>query len=320
VSVEDAAGFGTDVMRRLREALQLEEEWALHATRSLTWWGHRLAQQVWIDLPPEGDDGGSCRVHVSTDLLGGVPPGPATAERISVLNRFAILSAIVCDTERGEVALHAAASMSPDNRGWVEPLLLSAITLQAAQAHAEVDPWGQQLGGVPAESSHPQSGPRKEPAERLDVLESVFARLGADASPFTEADMEAVLGLDPWATAERAGVGVRAEMEGATFMVSAETRHPQIGAGAHLRVAVRVPHGLEPAATALRLNVAEAREAMEGHLFGAWCGAADDEVAFVTFLPAAVYEPGLLPHLCVNAAERARWAQAWLRSGPPPGL
>jgi hypothetical protein len=309
---EDAGSdFAAGVMARLRDALQFEDEWTLRTPRSMTWWGHRLAQQVWIDGLPEGL---GCRVHVATDLLAGVPSSTPVSDRVSALNRFALLSAIVCDLDSGAAVLHAAATVNEDNRLWVEPLLQSAVTLQAAQAHASVDGWADQLGGQVAGSSHPDSGARKEPAERLQVMGSVFGRVGAGESPFTEADMDALLALvpPPWDRAERAGIGIHARLPGATLMVSAETRHPQIGGGVHLRIAVKTRPDVDTAAASARLNLAEARESAEGCFLGAWCGGSDEEVAFVTFLPAVMYEPGLMGQLCAHAAERARWAQGAL--------
>ena len=100
--------------------------------------------------------------------------------------------------------------------------------------------------------------------------------------------MDALLSLEPapWSRAARAGIGVHAELDEAELTVSAETRHPQIGAGAHVRVGVRIPRGLDPIRGALRLNLAETRED-GGQFLGAWCAGAEEEVAFVTFLPAA---------------------------------
>jgi hypothetical protein len=312
VTEDQATDFAGGVMARLQEALQLEDEWTLRTPRSLTWWGHRLAQQVWIDATPAG--GEACRVHVATDLLAGVPASGPVSERLSALNRFALLSALVRDPDSGAVVLHAAASVDEGNRSWVEPLLQSAVTLQAAQAEASVEGWAEQLGGQVAESSHPESGVRKEPAERLQVMGSVFGRVGAGGSPFTEADMDALLALvpPPWDRAERAGIGIHARLPGATLMVSAETRHPQVGAGVHLRIAVKTKEGMDTADASARLNLAEARESSEGCFLGAWCGGSDDEVAFVTFLPAVMYEPGLMGQLCAHAAERVRWAQGAL--------
>jgi hypothetical protein len=325
--MDDDAGFGTDVIRRLRAGLQLEDTWTVQASRSMTWWAGRLAQQIWVD-PPSGIGLDAVqRVHVATDLLTGVPAGDS--ERLSALNRFAILSALVLDPRTGELALHTAAALHRENLRWVEPLLLTAISLQVAQAHAEVDSWAQQLGGQPADSAHPQSGPRKEPAERLDILDSLFARIGGDPTPFGDADMDAAMRLDPapWVVADRAGVGFVAELTHGEdeaslprgqLTVSAETRHPLIGSGCAISVTLRLPPGPEPGVMAMRLNLAEATEsAAEWHLFGAWCAVGEGEVSFVTFLPAAVYEPGLLPLLCWNAAQRARWARKWLENPPP---
>lgn len=301
-------GFGSDVLVRLEQVLEMEERFVARTDSTLAFWGHRLAQQIVVE-PAEG----GVRVHVATDLLTEVPDTPATAERVAALNRFAVLSALLWDPARGEATLHAAATLRPDNASWVEPLLIAAATVQSAQAHAEVDDWAARIGGRPAVSDHPENGARRQPAERLDVLATVYGRLGAEPTPFGERDLDSAAALDPapWSSVRRTDSGLTATFEGpagtgARLGLATETRHPMLGSGAHVHLGFTVPG--DAARTAVELNLAEVRERAGWHLFGAWCAASDRELAFVTFLPAAVYEPGLLRLLCSNAAHRVAWA------------
>src|SRR5689334_17059524 len=126
----DGSGNGEDVVRRLWEGLQLEDEWTVRTELSTTWWGGALAQQIRVEPGAAGT-----RVEVATDLLTGVTDGAAVTELLSALNRFAILSALAWEPHTGEIVLRASAFWTRANAGWVEPLLLAAVTLQAAQAH-----------------------------------------------------------------------------------------------------------------------------------------------------------------------------------------
>jgi hypothetical protein len=58
----------------------------------------------------------------------------------------------------------------------------------------------------------------------------------------------------------------------------------------------------------MRLNWMEVTGATDAHFLGAWCPNRPNGLAFVSFLPAALYRPGLLDNLVLNAAVRARWA------------
>ena len=68
-----------------------------------------------------------------------------------------------------------------------------------------------------------------------------------------------------------------------------------------------------PAEQAAALNLAEFREWTNSHLFGAWCKSGEDALSFVQFLPAAVYEAGLLSRLAWNLAVRGQWAASYLQ-------
>jgi hypothetical protein len=325
--VPEPLDAGQELMRRLVGALQVPDHWSVHSSRSLTWWAHRLAQQVWVEPVSEIDGLPAVRVHAATDLLQGVAEGSATAERVSALNRFCSLSALVWDAPAGEVALHAAATIHPGNAAWLEPLFASTITLQVAEAHGQLEEWARHLEAQPAVSDHPTNGHRKEPDERLDVIETVFGKVGGSHSPFTGEDFLATLQMEgaPWTSASAMGVGFTADLPfldladsagtAATITASAEARHPILGYGALVRLALPMHQG--GAEMAARLNAAEAREATTAHMLGAWCKGQEGGVSFLTFLPAAAYEPGLLRLMALNAAERARWVKDYL-SRPEP--
>lgn len=318
---------GPALIDQLYTTLEIEDEWSLRSSRAFTWWGDHLAQRVWAAPPREGDTS-VVRVHAETAFLREVHDSPETAARLAALNRFATLSALAWKRESREVWLHAVAYVHHENVAWMRPLLAKVLALQVTQAHAEVDEACALLGGEIASSDHPGSGRRKAPDLRLEQLGAIYAREGSGESPFSEADFDALLGLEPrpWLTARREGRGLVAELpaggdgeETATLVATADTTHPRFGSGLHLRVGPPVPAGAGMAGIAAQLNAAEAEEWTGTSFMGAWCSGHDDRLWFGVFVPATLYEPGVLARLLADAAARVRWTGAWLREQAPAG-
>ena len=324
----EAPDLGLQVVKTIHDTVEVPATWSLEAHRNFTWWAHRLAQHVWAEPPRFSNEIEVVRIHAATDLLRKVPDGDQTIDRLSALNRFATLSALVWERESAEIVLHTAAYVHARNVSWLLPLLNAAVVLQTAEAHAQVDELASHFEAEPAETNHPSSGRRRDPDDILDVLGTVYGRVGSARSPFTEADFEATTQMEPrpWTKAEQDGLGFTAELnlpgaaqgEAETHAVvhaSADTQHPRLGTGLVLRLTLPPARGQTAAAQAAELNLAEFREWTNSHLFGAWCKSGEDALSFVQFLPAAVYEAGLLSRLAWNLAVRGRWAASYIQHG-----
>ena len=328
-AVPETPDLGLHVLRKIHDALEVPGEWTLEAHRNFTWWPHRLAQHVWAEPPRMSNEIEVARLHVSTDLLRKVPDTESTVDRLSALNRFATLSALVWERESGEIVLHAAAYAHARNVAWLLPLLDAAVVLQAAEAHTQAEELAAQFGAEPAESAHPSSGRRRDPDDLLDAVGNLYGRVGSDPSPFTEADFEATVQMEPrpWTEAHRDGLGFSAQLSlpgpggagqaetHAILHASADTQHPRLGSGMTLRLTLPHVPGMSAAEEAAYLNLAEFREWTNSHLFGAWCKSGEDSLSFVQFIPAAVYEAGLLSRLSWNLAVRGHWAASFLKPG-----
>ena len=262
------------------------------------------------------------RVHARTDFLRKVPASLDTALRIAALNKFATLSAFVWDPG-DRLSLHCSAYIHAQNAEWVKVLFLAAVAIQAADAHAKADMTAELLGGELDTSAHPESGPRPEIDDMLNVLETMFAPEGQGASPFTESDFDAALKVEPriWISPEAEGRSLRAvlwdtpaESPTALLFASAEERHPQLGSGAFLRISIPIDGDGDEELTrrallANMLNRMELAEWGRFHFLGSWCpDHAPEGVAFVTFLAAATYRKGLLEAMCMSMGARALWA------------
>src|SRR4051794_5172764 len=53
--------------------MQIDAPWSLRDARAFTWWGHRLAQRVWVDQPRESRGVNVVRAVAETELLNDVP-------------------------------------------------------------------------------------------------------------------------------------------------------------------------------------------------------------------------------------------------------
>jgi hypothetical protein len=327
------AGFdiGPDVLDFLFAAMKIDGAWSVREPRSFTWWGHRLAQRIWAEPVRTSHDHHIVRIHAETAVIRDVPDGREMRVGLAAMNVFMHLGALTWSSETRRISLHSAACFHAGNRQWLQPLFLAAVGLQAADAHIKADGLARLLGGEPDVSAHPTSGVRGEPDDILNVIASLFAPRGADASPWTEADFKAAADMKPrpWVLANGDATGLTAEFpfsgdmpaiaagraETTLLTASSTERHPQLGSGLHLRL--QLPFNLpkdQGSEVAFALNLLEAAETTNTHTLGAWClgpvlpGRTDTHsVIFASFVPAAAYRRGLLDVLAMDMAIRARW-------------
>ncbi len=342
---------GPQLMNFVHEQMQIDAGWSLRGERDLTWWGHRLAQRIWAEtvLVEDGDD--IVRVHAETDVLRNVAASEQIARTLSVLNRNASLSAYIWDSQRGKISLRSSAYFHSENVPWLSRFFLSAISLQAAEAHLQPDALAKLVGGEVDESAHPQNGFREAKDEMLDVIRLLFGPEGRNPSRFTSEDFHAVMRLDPapWVMANESEKGLTAEFPFAGCMpptalltVDNEIRNPLLGSG--LLILLRLPLTLSETdvdTVACQLNLAELKSPTRSHFMGSWCVDSERNVnlmqrglllsgqsvptgflekqakgtlSFCSFIPSASYRRGLLEVIIYSMAHRARWANQYLAS------
>jgi hypothetical protein len=210
----EAPDLGLQLIRSIHDALEIPGEWSLQAHRNFTWWPHHLAQHVWAEPPRMSNDIEVVRIHASTDLLRKVPDADATVERLSALNRFATLSALVWERESAEIMLHTAAYAHARNVSWLLPLLDAAVVLQAAEAHAQVEELAGHFAAEPAEIVAPVERAPARPRRRAGRPGQRLRPGGQRPLPFTQADFDATIQMDPrpWTEAHQDGLGFSAEL------------------------------------------------------------------------------------------------------------
>lgn len=267
------------------------------------------------------------RITASTELLRKMPEKRDASRKVAELNLYATLNAYVWDPTQRTLSLACSVHVHDENAEFKFPLLVGAVALQAADADTRVDFLASTFRARPAESGHPQNGPRPEPDDMLNVAQ-VFAYEGRSPSRLRGGDYgdaaESLFSLGVLASSDDSGLtaevpfrgdrpailmameGSKAAPETALLQVCNQ-RHPLLGSGAFmvLRLPLSVPRVLA-AAVATRLNIAEAGQEFVGADFvGGWCVAPTGEPTFVTFLPTLVQRPHLLTDLCLGQAMRS---------------
>jgi hypothetical protein len=318
---------GLAVVEHLYKQMQIDPEWSVRQERGFTWWGDQLAQRVWASSSQERAGDSVWQVHIESDLVRDVhSEDPFSA--LSELNRLASLSA--CVFEGACVRRHASVSVTENNLPFAKELAIHAMSLQAADAWPVAQWLRRRLHAVEDVSHHPVSGPRPSPDEMLGVAllyrrkreEGVWTPpidFSAVANAANRCWVSATAGTHSF-TAElpfgdiAAGPTHGAEPATALFQTWTDKPNPIYGTGALL--VLKVPGDFD-AKTANVLNSADTL-APDCHQLGAWCHRDDSGLAFVTFLPALVFQRGghyatnLFESLVWHSASRALWAQTLL--------
>jgi hypothetical protein len=304
--------------------MRLDERWLLRQERGFVWWPHRLAQRVWAEPIADYHGTTTSRVHIETDLLAGVEDQARAIEALVPLNRAASLSHLAVGRD-GRLRLHASLAVTPDNLNLTGPFAVHVVSLQAADAHIKAAPLAEFLQARIADSAHPSHGRRPEPDDLLDAM-AYYADKGSGDSPYSAINFHqmALMQPRPWLLATAGADGLDAELpfvgtrpsilrqsdappETALLQIRPAHRHPQLGAGALLRLALPVR---TRASVANDLNLAGERDP-EGHEIGAWT-LDGDRLAFYTFLPAVAFTDELVHTFVWHAAARALWARTRL--------
>jgi hypothetical protein len=327
--------IGQHVIAEVYAAMMIDQEWSVREDHAFTWWGHRLAQRVSAE-PARDDHGASVvRVTLATNLLRDVDIDALSgnSEKLSMINRSAMMSAYVGDVKERAVSLVSTIYAHEGNLRFATHLAKGAAAMQAAEAHAVVDDLAKLLNGEPDESAHPENGARSEADDMLNAV-AMFAASGRDVSPYG-IDLESVsdtlgeLGF----VATETQYGITAELPckadtpaaaggtgTALLEVEAMERHPRIGSG--VLILLKTPFAADPvftSALAIRLNSAEALEGawVRAPLLGGWCVSDEGAPTYSAFLPTQLYGRGLLSDVVVGQALRARWAGDFLLSIAP---
>ena len=319
---------GLAVVEHLYKQMQIDPQWSIRQERGFTWWGDQLAQHVWASAGEERFGDPVWQVHIETALVRDVCAADPF-QALGALNRLASLSACVLDHRN--IRRHASVSVTENNLPFSKELAIHAMSLQAADARPVARWLSGRLQAAEDVSHHPVSGPRPSPDEMLGVAllyrrkreEGVWTPpidfIGV-ANATDRCWVSAAAGTHsftaelPFAAETPAGAGRRVQPATALFQTWTDKPHAVLGTGALLLL--KLP-GQFDSKTANFLNVADTL-APDCHQLGAWCHRDDWGLAFVSFLPALVFQRGghyatnLFESLVWHSASRALWAHTLL--------
>jgi hypothetical protein len=319
---------GPEVIRFVIEQFQVEDIWSVKESRKLIWWPFRLAVTVWAD-PMQLDVGHAvCKIHARTDVLKNVPPAEKTYAILAMLNACAILSRYVYDPTSMKVSLECSAYIHNGTESWLKPHFATAVSIQVAQAHAELDHLVE-MSGAQADESLAPVGVRTIPDAMLHILH-LFKEKGDAPSHFLGAECENVRKMRPelcdivMANSDKKGATVEFPFPGCVpsstmLRIHADESHPKIGNGALLVLKIpAIPGVKQDYQLANHLNLLEMQQWSRTRSFGAWCPDAqaansEEAIAYVSFIPSAARRNGLLQNEVMMMAARSRWLHDFLK-------
>jgi hypothetical protein len=299
-----------------REQLRVDAEWSVTFSNGFTWWADHHAQTIEI-LNSETDESGETAYFISirTDLLRNVAlTGPALTPINPLLMCCASMAGPVYDEKAGTLSLCSLVRVHEAVRDWMSPLISMAALLQIAEARIIAPDLAKFLGAQSAESGHPVNGERPAPDELAGIVTTLIAPMGKMPSKWTQKEYKSAVEdhmIPPVCLlATSGGLGFTAEFpcgkSSSLFRATGSEHHPRYGNGLLLIQSFRIGDLAEEKAIrfALSLNTSELTNTPTGYGFGSYCHDAEC-IHFTTFLPNAVYRPGILPSFYYAAASRA---------------
>jgi hypothetical protein len=321
--------FGEVFVRQVTKKLLIDDEWRLSIRRGVTWWPHRMRQQIWVD-PAFAEEDGSirARVHLRTDLGVCVPE-----ERTDLLTRLFLLSplsTLIREPDTGRLYLASALDLAPEILDGSVEMTTWAALIQAADAEWAHENLVEVEGLKPAVVSHPSSGPRPARDELLDNV-ALLLLLGQSSSPGWDRlafEMAAKhLGPGIVATASDDGLtaefpfgprtsGLPAALAGnphTSLLQVTLSRDPDWGPGLACRLRFGNPYrapGQNTPERAIEMGARELADPRAGSLLGCWM---PDEfgLQFLAFFPICFSRMGQL-WIVLDMAQRAMRANQLL--------
>jgi len=309
---------GVETVRRVFELLQVDTGWSRWEERGFVWVAHRRPQRVWAE-PPRADLGVEVtRVHAQTPVAA-VPEVAwrRQAREAEYAAGLATLSGLVY--EGGVLRLWCGMWVHRDTVAWVARVLAGAALLQLAEAEAD-DP--AKWHGT--EVVDPEIGVRPQPDEMLVGLPQLLGSKGRVelSEQEREETVRALRGAGVFATHGPSGlsaefpVGVRGGPvmlggESDLLVFSCDEPHPVVGGGVLVRLhpwreAVRSGRRLR----AWELNGLEYHGRCRAYFLGSWCrNPRGGQLAFVSFVPAFLWQPGMLWNFAFSMGARSKWLQ-----------
>ena len=310
--------LGLRVVNEIYDLMGIDAQWSVWEPRGFTWWGWHSAQRVWSELGVDDHGFRLYRLYAAAELFDGFEN---TDEQVLLLNDLTThmtLSGMVAPKRRpGRIELAASVYVHEEIVDWARVLFGTAVAMQAAEAAilAGQLPSTENVGLRPVTSAHPQSGPRTEMDDMLNIFNRVNAE-GQSPSRYAGEEMEqlvATLQQPPCVLATGGKMGVTAEFPYprpvGTSLLQLRTTDQDPRAGNGLFALLTIPEGKNDAATArqaLETNRLELNSVTWTHFLGCWC-TSERGLTYIAFYPNYLHRIGCLQNIAMATVARVRW-------------
>src|SRR5438046_2187138 len=171
-----SSDLGLRLVNEIYDLMRIDAEWSVWEPRGFTWWGWHSAQRVWSEPAVEDRGFTLYRLHARAELFDAFEDTDEQVLRLNSLASQMTLSGIVVSDQPGRIDLAASVYVHEEVADWARLLLRAAVPMQAAEAAGPL-PSTMSAGLRPVISAHPQSGPRPE----MDDMLNIFGRVNAAA-------------------------------------------------------------------------------------------------------------------------------------------
>ena len=299
------------------EQLQVDDKWSVRTPNGFRWWADRNEQTVEVvgqETGPDGEIG--YLVSVRTELLRSLHLGDHELEGTNaLLMAFASMAGPVYDQESKTLSLCSLVRVHDAISQWMNLLISVAAVLQIGEARIIASELAKALDAEEALSGPPRHGMRPEPDEMAGMIATLIAPMGRLPSWWSPAEfqdaVDRFMNQPPALLASAGGAGFTVEFpygdRSSLCQAKADQPHPRYGNGLFLLQSfpVKAMSDTDGVKLALSMNKIELTERPFGYGFGSYAYK-DSALHFTSFLPNAIYRPGMLPNIYFSCAQRAR--------------
>jgi hypothetical protein len=316
---------GLLALRTIFEEMHIDAEWSVVEARGFRWWLKGHAQEIVVSDAVESHGMQVYTLTARTPVVAGVALNDHTVKVMAGVNaQVTTLSAFTLEQD-GIVRLVTRMTTHADLVSWLPRHFALVAAMQAADAELIASGLAEMLAGTPAESAHPDAGPRPEYDELVNIIDGLIVPQGQQPSLWKGASIaEAYEILQTISLSSLADdEGVSAEFSYAeqpsVLVMDSTLQHPRVGSGLHVVLTLpSLPFDESPYATAAVLNLLECTAPPTTDLQGGWCVVPDDKadtVAFNAFFPNAFRQAGFATNLALWMRGKADFV-ATLAQGP----
>jgi hypothetical protein len=307
--------LGRLFLDKILEKMMIDEEWSVREPHRIEWWPHELRQSIWVDAPFDDEGMTIWRVHCRTDLIRGF--GGTQEEQLLVMDKamYLTLSGFARSPEDpSKVQTASSIYFHEETFDWAWEVMAWIAGLQAMEAHRDADPLAERFANWESDvTAHPESGPRSEPDDLLDLGMLAFEK-GLSESQYAGSEMERlkdILDGPPSLLTTGDGTVINAEygFPERTMFFQASAREFNMNLGHGLLTLLRLPDnpGGKLPETCLEFNERELQSLTRSHFVGSWCDDPDGTRTYVTFLPNVLFSPATTERMAISVMMRAMW-------------